>query len=117
MAIVSKRKKRRRVATKSQEEGKHRQAAEKKESKPGDLSESMIDETIAESFPASDPPSWTTGREKNVEPSESATDELASLSMDRLHEKARALRVAGRDTMNKDQLIRGIRTRLSGSEV
>ncbi len=28
------------------------------------LSEEMIDTTLADSFPASDPPSWTLGREK-----------------------------------------------------
>ena len=33
------------------------------------LSEEMIDATLADSFPASDPPSWTLGREKQKDSS------------------------------------------------
>ena len=40
-------------------------------SRPDQLSEEMIDATLADSFPASDPPSWTLGRDRN-EPEEIA---------------------------------------------
>jgi hypothetical protein len=31
------------------------------------ISEEMIDQTLADSFPASDPPAWTLGRERHPE--------------------------------------------------
>ena len=38
--------------------------AEERESPKAEPSEENMDKTLADSFPASDPPSWTTGREK-----------------------------------------------------
>jgi hypothetical protein len=38
--------------------------AEERESPETKPSEENMDKTLADSFPASDPPSWTTGREK-----------------------------------------------------
>ena len=38
------------------------------------LSEAMIDATLADSFPASDPPSWTLGRDRHYRESQEKTD-------------------------------------------
>ena len=55
-------------------DAKHRTAgsesAEDRESRNAGVSEQMIDKAIADSFPTSDPPSWTTGREKESEHSD-----------------------------------------------
>ena len=50
------------------------------------LSEEMIDATLADSFPASDPPSWTLGREKktpsNASENSSKTAELPTSTIE-----------------------------------
>jgi hypothetical protein len=81
------------------------------------LSEAMIDETVAESFPASDPPSLSTGRDLHKPAGETKDDELTRLSTEDLKEKADRLNVVGRDAMTREQLILAIRSHLSGTEV
>lgn len=76
------------------------------------IPESQIDDAVAQSFPASDPPSWTTGSGRKTEPRETENDNLDSLSDRELNEKARELNVQGRDSMDREQLILAIRGQL-----
>ncbi len=53
-----------RLSKKRQARARKKQPNEgQKDLNPNAVSEEMIDKTLADSFPASDPPSWTTGRE------------------------------------------------------
>lgn len=72
-------------------------------------SEPEIDDALADSFPASDPPSWTTGRETKKEPGDETTaDDLDRLSDRQLNDKARELNIQA-SALNREQLILAIR--------
>ena len=72
-------------------------------------SEPEIDDALADSFPASDPPSWTTGRETRKESGDETTpDDLDKLTDQQLNDKARELNIEA-SGVNREQLILAIR--------
>jgi hypothetical protein len=92
--------------------GKHEAAVERARADKWSgesAADAKIDEAAAESFPASDPPSWTAGREKNAAAEPAHGDDLDSLSDDELRKKARQLNVPTREDSTREELIRAIR--------
>jgi hypothetical protein len=68
-----------------------------------------IDDALADSFPASDPPSWTTGREtRSAREDKTTADDLDSRSDQQLNDKARELNIES-SALNRQQLIQAIR--------
>jgi hypothetical protein len=90
---------------------KHEAAVE--QARSGDWSgaaaaDAKIDEAVAESFPASDPPSWTAGRE-NTAAGPAHGDDLDRLSDEELKKRARQLNVPIREDATREQLLHAIR--------
>jgi hypothetical protein len=81
-----------------------------------EAADTEVDEASAQSFPASDPPGWTTGREKTSRPSRAETDDLGALPDAELKRMAGELNIKRRETMGREQLIEAIRSHLPSTE-
>ncbi|HWO40617.1 MAG TPA: hypothetical protein VNO43_02305 [Candidatus Eisenbacteria bacterium] len=80
----------------------HARAAAEADEEPA--SSAFLDETVAETFPASDAPAWTTGRERTP-------DDLSALSDEALDEKAREYGIEKHPNMTRAELVCAIRRR------
>ena len=81
-----------------------------------EAADTEVDEASAQSFPASDPPGWTTGRDKTTRAPRAETDDLGSLPDAELKRMAGELNIERRETMGREQLIAAIRDQLASTE-
>jgi hypothetical protein len=81
-----------------------------------EAADTEVDEASAQSFPASDPPGWTTGRDKATRTPRAEADDLGALPDVELRRMAGELNIERHETMGREQLIAAIRGQLASTE-